>query len=834
MTPETPQRETEDEGDPHALTSWWRATPIRSDPWQRWPAGEEPIRELTIVAINADASGLWIVRNAAIEIEPGVLPTPVYDPEGEEHDDLRFLSRWNASWRGARLSALSLDLFSPRWDDVPRLVFDPADRVDLLCAYHASYPGLNGITVWNSGTTERYPSRQPVGHTVTCRDPRLALRIAARYPGVAGHAGFFAVELQRGGEPEQEPARELMHEFRDAAKSVAHEPAPGANAALDLERLGPMTRLLFSEFEPPPSFTDPLATCLDTFSVIAIPALATIADATLARVDRRLVDSLAARVNFGDAIEAIRRSEDRGPLWIDFTDDDGQPQHRLQPGGVEQPLYGALVYFDAEDEAGPMHIVAPVGRSVQLADAPLPLCVLAIGPDDRWRYPIPDDQISILTAHSGGVVVRHVRTDWEYEGVQPPISEAEFDRELARCVQRQTEWVLARVGAVLSALADGALLLQRIQESERTYELVPAPRGAASERAAPLPDAMTIARRLRELGSLHRVAEAEGFGHVAAYDSLERAGIDPDQVLRDEVLLRWRRSFSIEAVTAATRLQRDLVERYLLEAGIDVGETPVPHDLTDPDVLAAISAYATAGTLDDAGERLGVSGETVRRRIGQSGVGIEAIQTEPQRRVNEQTVEAWERLGRNLAAAARDLGIDPRTVRQRLRRAGVPERELRAGSPKQALEAAALTELLGSPNAAAAALNIDVRTLKGRLPVKSPGAPASQPRSATTSQPGSLTRRSRGGRRGVSDEELAAAEAALAQHGSVRAAARALGLSTGGMAYRLQLARQRTTESEAAKNPSTGPVEERNPRSAAAGGRRKSNRARTPKKRGAG
>lgn len=817
-TPCGPEIFEDDDGDgeegPRGLHNWWHA-PVREDPWGRWPAGAEPARELEIVRIDADASQTLLIRNALIEVEPGVIPDPRHDYEDNQaYFDLQCASRWNATWRGARLAALSLDMFSKNWPEVLRLTFDPGDPVDLLCAYHASYPGISGIYLCNHGTPLRNARDEPLGHQVDCRDPRLALRIGARYPGVATHAAFLQRELWNPKEPGSKRGRELMANLRAAAKSVSGESVPGAHAAMQDEQMQSLACLLVGEFEPPPNLTDPMAASLDTFTLIGAGGLQELAEARLVRADRQIVDGLAAHVTYSDAVSAIRRSDpDRLPLWIDFTDSDGEPKRRRHGAGIEQPLYGALVTYDeTEDEAGPFHAVVPVGRTDGLVEEQLPLCALGIGPDDAWRFPTPQRKISVLTAHSGGVVVRHVSVDWSYEGVQPPIEEHELDRELARSVQRTSEWVLARVGAVLTALDDGLLVLQRVGNSTRTYDLVRAPRLAARTRAAPLPDAMAIAARLRELGSLHRVAEADCIDATAAYEALELAGVDPDQVLRDEVLLRWRRTASVEAVVGSTRLQRDLVERYLLEAGIDADDTPVPHDVTDPDVLAAITAYRQTGTLEAAGERVGVSGETVRRRIARAGLAVEEIESEAQRRAAQETLDAWEHAGRSLAGAARELSIDPRTVKERLRRAGVPAAVIaeHAGEDRSA-EVVTLHRELSSPQAVAAVLGMPVRSVRrllalagedddraaalGQVSEESDPSPLQASPSDSSGSQSSLGRRapgSRGGRPRVSDAELDDALAAVKQCGSVRAAARALGLSVGGMAYRLQLARARS------------------------------------------
>ena len=187
---------SDDEDDEDGVNFYWRA-PLRSDPWERWPVEAEPIRELDIVYIDANASTTSLVRYGVIEVEPGVIPDPrphnPHDENDEDFFDLHFVSRWNATWRGARLTELSLDLFSQQWPEVLRLVLDPGSDVELLCAYHASYAGFWGLHLCNHGTSVRNPHDEPLGHHVACRDPRLALRIAARYPGVACSLRRFAV-----------------------------------------------------------------------------------------------------------------------------------------------------------------------------------------------------------------------------------------------------------------------------------------------------------------------------------------------------------------------------------------------------------------------------------------------------------------------------------------------------------------------------------------------------------------------------------------------------------------------------------------------------------------
>ena len=777
----------EDEDDQDRIDIW--RTPWNGDPWKRWPSGAEPVQELEILTIDADASDTSMVRNALIEIEPGVLPDAHWDPANhDEHFDLRFISRWNATWRGARLTELSLDMYSREWPAMARLVFDPTHPVDVLCAYHASYPGFWGISLVNQGTAERNARGRPLGHSVVCRDGRLAMRIAARYPGVASHAAFLQSPLWHPDEPESDDGRELITDLRAAAAWCEGEPVPGAHAAMNDDTLKAITRVICGEEEPPPALTDPYAGSLDSYTLIAGAGLQGLHEADLVRAAPGVVNGLAAHANFPDAIAALRRTDpDRLPLWLDFTDADGQPLRRRHANGIEQPLYGALITQEDSDNCPPYLAVILVGRTVALVEQPLPLCALGIGPDDTWRFPIPEKQIGLLSAYSGGVTVRHVSIEAQYEYAEPPVTGRELDHELARGVQRMTEWALARVGAVLSALEDGVLVLQRVTGSQHTYDLIRSALTPSRDRLRPLPDATIIARRLRELGSLHRVAAADGIDAAAAYEALESAGIDADQVLRDEILLRWRRTASLSAVVQATHVQADVVERYLREAGLDPADTPIPHDVTDPDVLDAVAAYRETGTLEAAGERLGISGETARRRIARAGLTTDEIQTEAEQRLAHEAVDAWERNGRSLAAAARELGIDPRTVKDRVRGAGVPLAELQDTNGHRRREAAALYELLGSRQAVAAVLGVSPKTVRSLLAENAAG----EEPSATPANEASGPRPRRGGRPAASDAELQRAAMALAEHGSIRAAARALGMSTGGMAHRLRQARER-------------------------------------------
>ena len=97
--------------------------------------------------------------------------------------------------------------------------------VETLCAYHASYPGTSSMHLVSEGATERNRRDEPLWHTVTCGDPWLTLRIAARYPGVASHAAFLQGPLWYPRETGHENGPELIGELRAAAAWCADEPA---------------------------------------------------------------------------------------------------------------------------------------------------------------------------------------------------------------------------------------------------------------------------------------------------------------------------------------------------------------------------------------------------------------------------------------------------------------------------------------------------------------------------------------------------------------------------------------------------------------------------------
>lgn len=523
--------------------------PLREDPWGRWPAGQEPVREVEIYALRANDGGNPLIRSASVDLEPGVLPLTRFDVENDDVWELRFRGRWNAAWRGSKLAELSLDCFSSEWDEVIRVPFDPTDPVDLLAAYNAAYPGFWGLYINAEDNPTRNARDERMGHSVSARDPRLALRIASRCPGVCLHTMYFEYEFVQPTKATGEQAQETLQSFTRAAESVVGEPSPGLKLAMDQTKpLEGIAAIMGREAEPPPvPFIEPIATTLDAYSAIGTGTYEWVPEATIVRVSSNLVAGLAAHVTFPDAISAIRRIDpDRLPIWLDFTDDDGEPQRRSHPGGLQQPLYGALVQHESDpDQGGPFNAVAPVGRTVGLIEEPMPLCALAIGPNDSWRFPIPEKAISLITAHRGGVAVRHAGSQDTAVGIEPEITTEEVSREVAGYVAHTTEWVLARIGAVLSAVEDGLLVLKRLPEGTRSFELVRAQRNTKNRQTSNL-DVRTLVIRMRELGSLRRVAEAENAEIVAVREVLDKAGVDPDQVRRDEVLQRYRRAASIE------------------------------------------------------------------------------------------------------------------------------------------------------------------------------------------------------------------------------------------------------------------------------------------------
>jgi DNA-binding CsgD family transcriptional regulator len=134
------------------------------------------------------------------------------------------------------------------------------------------------------------------------------------------------------------------------------------------------------------------------------------------------------------------------------------------------------------------------------------------------------------------------------------------------------------------------------------------------------------------------------------------------------------------------------------------------------------------------------------------------------------SVEAWEKADHSVAGAARQLDVDPRTVKAHLAEAGVSIS--RASNERERVaEARQLHEIVGSTRAVAALLGVSVSTARRHL--------------------GKTEDEARRGRPRISEEALDQAELAYGEHGSIRAAARATGISPGGFSYRLRLARER-------------------------------------------
>ena len=762
----------EEDGDDEPVPELFKG-PVLEDPWRRWPAGQEPIREIPVRSVDGDASPNFVLRWASIEVESGILPPTRFDRESDDMWDLRFIGRWNAIWAGNRLTELSLDCFSEDWPEVVRIVFDPEDPIDLLATYNAAFPGMWGLKLVAEDNPTKNARDETYGHDVSARDPRLALRIAARYPGVCLHTDFFEFEYMNRTEIKSEKGREIKQALDKAVSASEPEPMPGLSAVVgEADPLAGVAAIIGRDAEPSPApFIEPVAASLDSYSAIGTCALDRLPKTTLIRVPAEVIASLAVHLTFPDAISAIRRVDpDRLPIWLDFATVDGEPERRTYPAGLAQPLFGVLIdHEDDPEEGGPFHAVIPVGRNVGLREEAMALCGLAVGPDDAWRYPAEEGQITLITAHRGGVAVRHANTRHTTTGITPEITETEIGREISGYIARTTEWVLARVGAVLGAIEDGLLHLQRLPEGQRSFELARSSQTPAKKQVSKLEAAKLVAR-LRQLGSLRRVAEIEGAEILAVREALDKAGIDPDQVRRDEVLQRYRRTPSIEGIVGELHMFRDEVERILREAGVDLGGTPIPHDVTDPQILEAIAAYREAGTLDGAGARLGVSGETIRRRLGHAGLSPHQIKTEHRQNLVAESVEAWERADRSLAGAARELDLDPRTVKAHLAEAGVSIS--RASSEDERIaEAQQLHEITGSARAVGALLGVSASTVRRYLAKGDDDAPRGRPR--------------------ISKEALDQAELAYREHGSIRAAARATGISPGGFAYRLRLARER-------------------------------------------
>ncbi len=323
--------EDDDETSANSLSDWFHG-PLKEDPWQRWPAGQEPVRELEIRHVVGDDAVTLLHRSAIVTVEPGILPDSRYNPGDDPYDvwDLRFRGRWNAVWRGSRLAELSLDCFSADWPEVVRLVFDPDEPVELLAAYNASFPGMRGVVIRAENMTTRNAAEEIMGHDVSVRDPRLAIQIATRCPGVCEHTAWLEGEINWPTELSTEKAIDLMSEIATAAKAVAREPAPGARLAMDQKMLQGITAMVSGESDPAPvPLLEPVSATLDTYTMIGASGLGDLAKADIVRVPTDIVSALAANVTFPDAITAIREvSSVRLPLWLDFTDDSNQPQRR--------------------------------------------------------------------------------------------------------------------------------------------------------------------------------------------------------------------------------------------------------------------------------------------------------------------------------------------------------------------------------------------------------------------------------------------------------------------------------------------------------------------------
>jgi hypothetical protein len=753
--------------------------PITRDPWDRWAPGQEPIREVEIARIVADDSDTLMIRMPRVDIVPGVIPDPYMDPDPSEDSDggwqLHFAGRWNAQWRGSRITNLSLDLFSGEIDEILRLQFLADDPLDLLLACNGSFIGINTLTVCNDGTLARNARGNPLGHSVLCRNPLLAMQIAARCYGVSRHFDLFQAELWNPSEITSDKGKEVYRELETVSQSVKGEPVPGLQSAVgDDSRLRAIAAMLGEDADGSGLlFHEPIATTLDIYTLIGTMGLGFIEDDTrLVRVPEPLALNLSSNVTFADAISAIRRIDPDGlPLWLDFTSEDGQPAERRHPSGLTQPLYGALVvYEDDPKEGGPFHAVIPIGRTANLDPSPLATCVLAIGADDQWRWPMPENQIGAITAHRGGVAVRNINYSYELEGVESKVTREWVRREIAGHFTSTSEWILARVGAILTGLDDGLLCLSRTPNSQRTFDLELAQTTSQGGRRIKHDlDPWNLARRLRQLGSVKRVAEQFDTEIATVRETMEAAGIDPDQVRRDEVLTRYRATGSIDAI--GLPIFRSDIERFLRDAGIDPHDTPVPHDVTDPEALEAISTYRQAGTLEAAGARLGISGESVRRRIARAGLRVNNIETDAERRQREETIAAFHEANGSLAGAAHRLKIDPRTVRDRLVRAGIdPVVDRAANAAVGAEELRGLHDLVGSIREVATLTGVSIDEVRRAVRLDD--------------DPQRRARR-------ISDDALDQAEIAYREHGSVRAAARALGLSAGTFQYRLEKAQAR-------------------------------------------
>lgn len=226
--------------------------PLREDPWGRWEAGEEPIRELAVHAVRANPSGDIIVPTATVVVEPSVLPAPRFDQGDQDFWHLNFRGRWNAIWTGNRLTQLSLDCFSDEWDEVVRVTLDPNEPVDLLAAYFASSPGVWGLHLEAEDFEARNARDEICSHPVSVRDPRLTLRIAARYPGICPHTAYFELEYDQPTKATSEKASKIHRSLTAAAQSTAGEPMPGLRHAMDqAEPFAGVAAMIGEDAEPP-------------------------------------------------------------------------------------------------------------------------------------------------------------------------------------------------------------------------------------------------------------------------------------------------------------------------------------------------------------------------------------------------------------------------------------------------------------------------------------------------------------------------------------------------------------------------------------------------------
>lgn len=748
--------------------------PCRSDPWDRWPAGQEPKREVNLLWTDEETA-VPMIPSATLHVEGGILPLPRYDQATEDFSNLRMFGRWNAIWKGSILSHLSLDCFSTELPEVVSIEFDPADPDHLLAAYVGSFPGMWGIHLVADDFTAKWPRGSHAAHEVTARDPRLASQIATRYPGICPHSFFFEYEMAFPSTGDGEDFLDAVN-WLDGFLGVGEgEPMPGfAELQNSRDSMSGILAIVHGEADTPdfPMF-EPTCATFDTYQAIAIAGLSGFEDVTMISAQSEITDDLAANVAFPDAIDAIRSFDsDRLPLWLDFSDESGDSAWQTHAAGIDQPLYGvAIIERDDEPGEGPFRAAIPVGRRVGGYEEAVPLCGLAIGPDDSWRFPVPEGKIGALTAHSGGVTVREIPYP-EFLTPAPEIDREMIRREIAGHMAHCTEWILARVGAILNALEAGHLVLEKKKTGKRSYDLA---RNQYRKQppAEPLRgDGERLVDLLREHGSIVRVSQVLNASAIDVRQSLESDGVNPDRVLDDEIMVRYRRFGTVDAVVRGLRLHRGRVEACLRERGIAVEATPVPHDVTDPILLEAISAYDLEGTLADAGARLGVSAETVRRRMLAAGVRPDPFRTGSVRKVDGQAKETWQSEGRSIPSAAKKIGVDPRTLKRRLIRAGVSDREIMLGSDSSS-QTKELLDQLGSIRAVAAITGLSQATVRRHI--------------------SNANRELSPGRPQLTNKLLDQSVVAYEEHGSIRAAATALGVSPSGFAHRLRTAHARSS-----------------------------------------